>query len=96
MERSAHPSLSRLEFVNLRSNLDCVFKPLFLVLRDSILEYYESESAYLTKEEGGMKGSISIKNGVKITLVGNTIDKKLLSTINKILIDKLSIRSFCY
>jgi hypothetical protein len=28
--------------------------------------------------------------------VGNAIDKKLLSTINKILIDKLSIRSFCY
>jgi len=28
--------------------------------------------------------------------LGNTIDKKLLSTINKILIDKLSIRSFCY
>ena len=29
-------------------------------------------------------------------LEGHTIDKKLLSTINKILIDKLSIRSFCY
>ncbi len=28
--------------------------------------------------------------------VGHTIDKELLSTINKILIDKLSIRSFCY
>jgi hypothetical protein len=28
--------------------------------------------------------------------VGNAIDKKLLSTINKILIDKLSMRSFCY
>ena len=28
--------------------------------------------------------------------LGNAIDKKLLSTINKILIDKLSIRSFCY
>ena len=27
--------------------------------------------------------------------VGHVIDKKLLSTINKILIDKLSIRSFC-
>ncbi len=29
-------------------------------------------------------------------LIGHTIDKKLLSTINKMLIDKLSIRSFCY
>jgi hypothetical protein len=29
-------------------------------------------------------------------VLGNAIDKKLLSTINKILIDKLSIRSFCY
>ena len=28
--------------------------------------------------------------------IGHDIDKKLLSTINKILIDKLSIRSFCY
>ena len=28
--------------------------------------------------------------------VGNSIDKKMLSTINKILIDKFSIRSFCY
>ncbi len=28
--------------------------------------------------------------------LGHAIDKKLLSTINKILIDKLSIRSFCY
>ena len=27
---------------------------------------------------------------------GNAIDKELLSTINKILLDKLSIRSFCY
>ncbi len=29
-------------------------------------------------------------------LIGNAIDKKMLSTINKILIDKISIRSFCY
>jgi hypothetical protein len=28
--------------------------------------------------------------------VGNAIDNSFLSTINKILIDKLSIRSFCY
>ena len=28
--------------------------------------------------------------------IGHTIDKKLLSTINKILIDKFSIRSFSY
>jgi hypothetical protein len=47
-----------------------------LVLRDSILEYYESESAYLTKEEGGMKGSISIKNGVKITPASPSGDGK--------------------
>jgi hypothetical protein len=33
---------------------------------------------------------------VSMLAVGNAIDKKLLSTINKILIDKLSIRSFCY
>ncbi len=32
----------------------------------------------------------------QVHAVGNAIDKKLLSTINKILIDKLSIRSFCY
>ena len=30
----------------------------------------------------------------KLTRLGNGIDKKLLSTINKILIDNLSIRSF--
>jgi len=65
-----------LEFVKLRSNLDCAFKLVFLVLRDSILEYYESESAYLTKEEGGMKGSISIKNGVKITPASPSGDGK--------------------
>jgi hypothetical protein len=35
-----------------------------------------------------------LKNRDKV--IGNAIDKKLLSTINKILIDKLSIRSFCY
>ena len=29
-------------------------------------------------------------------VIGNVIDKKLLSTINKTLIDKLSIRSFSY
>ena len=29
-------------------------------------------------------------------LLGHAIDKKLLSTINKTLIDKISIRSFCY
>ncbi len=28
--------------------------------------------------------------------LGNAIDNSFLSTINKILIDKLSIRSFCY
>ncbi len=32
----------------------------------------------------------------KNTVVGNAIDNSFLSTINKILIDKLSIRSFCY
>ncbi len=32
----------------------------------------------------------------RTTTLGNAIDKKMLSTINKILIDKISIRSFCY
>ncbi len=31
-----------------------------------------------------------------LALIGNAIDKKFLSTINKVLIDKFSIRSFCY
>jgi hypothetical protein len=31
-----------------------------------------------------------------VPVIGNAIDKKLLSTINKILIDKISIRSLCY
>jgi hypothetical protein len=34
--------------------------------------------------------------GIKFCMVGNAIDNSFLSTINKILIDKLSIRSFCY
>jgi hypothetical protein len=33
---------------------------------------------------------------VMVVRVGHTIDRKLLSTINKILFDKLSVRSFCY
>jgi hypothetical protein len=33
---------------------------------------------------------------VPATSVGIAIDNSFLSTINKILIDKLSIRSFCY
>ena len=37
--------------------------------------------------------SLHIQHSIQ---VGNAIDKKLLSTINKISIDKLSIRSFCY
>ena len=36
-------------------------------------------------------------SGVQVEeIVGNAIDKKMLSTINKILIDNLSISSFCY
>jgi len=37
-----------------------------------------------------------IVRNVVVGRVGHTIHKKLLSTINKILIDNISIRTFCY
>ncbi len=42
------------------------------------------------------EGTLTRYLGVHFTRVGNAIDNSFLSTINKILIDKLSIRSFCY
>jgi hypothetical protein len=45
----------------------------------------------------GLKNHLSASTTVADNMiVGHAIDKKLLSTINKIPVDKLSIRSFCY
>jgi hypothetical protein len=65
---------------------------------------------YVSKEGGDGEGAdsetpsllsytlryVSLTELDNVFQVGHAIDKKLLSTINKILIDKFSIRSFCY
>jgi hypothetical protein len=60
-------------------------------------KFSEEQLKKVVKALGKSQGTFLLKQDlIKHRKVGNAIDKKLLSTINKILIDKLSIRSFCY
>ena len=44
-----------------QDHINTAYKHRFLVLSDIMLEYYEDQNAYLADTEGGLKGSIPVR-----------------------------------
>jgi hypothetical protein len=74
------------------------FIHLFVFFQKTTIYSKDKMRAWLGTTTTGHKGQTrrsASSRETDVREVGHVIDKNLLSTINKILIDKLSIRSFC-
>jgi hypothetical protein len=80
---------------NLHQGFSSEFHSLPL-MRQKFVTVLDAATAFTRTQFGEIFSKAPVDRDEWLRKIGNAIDKKLLSTINKILIDKLSIRSFCY